>query len=70
MRKRNFTYGTKFTNYPPPPSGGSSAGSSPAFSVTPLENSTPLNNTPSPLTNIPNDPDYDPDTNSSDSYLL
>ena len=63
----NFTYGMKFTNYSPTPSGGGSAGSSPAVSVTPLENYTPLNNPPSPVLNLPNDPDSNPDPFFSDS---
>ena len=65
-RKRDFTYGTQFTNYPPPTSGGSSEGSSPAVSVTPLENYKPLKNPPNPLPKVPNEPDSDSDPNSSD----
>ena len=49
------------------PGGGGVAGLSPEVSDTPLENSTSLKNPPSPLPNVPNDPDSDPDTNSSDS---
>ena len=33
----------------------------------PIENSTPLNNPPCPVPNIPNDPDSDPDPKISDS---
>ena len=66
MRKINFTYGMQFPNFHPPPSVGSLSGSSPAFSATPLENYTPPKNPPSPVPNVPNDPDSDPDPNSSD----
>ena len=66
--KQNFTYGTKFPIVPTPTSRGSLAGLSSVVSVTCLENSTPLNNPPSPVPNLPNDPDYNPDPNFSDYY--
>ena len=44
--------------------GGGSEGLSPAVIVTPLENSTQLYNPPSPVPNLPNDPDSDSDPNS------
>ena len=52
---------------------GDLAGLSPAVRVTPLENSTPPNNSPIQLPNVRNDPYYYPDPNStsyfsSDSY--
>ena len=65
--KRNFTYGIQFTNYPPPPSGGGSEGSSPAVSITPLENYTPLDNPPSPVPNVTNNSYSDKYPNSLDS---
>ena len=66
MRKQKFTYGMKFTNHLTPPSGVGMAGWSSAVSVTLLENYRPMNNPTSPLPNLPNEPDYNPDPNSSD----
>ena len=57
-------------NYPPTPSGGGLKGSSPSGSVTPLENSTPLNNPPSPVPTGQNDPDSDPDSKVLGSSLF
>ena len=67
-RKQSFTYGTEFTNYPPPPSGEGSEGSSPEVSIKPLGNYMPINNPPSPVQNLPNDPDLDPDPKFSDYF--
>ena len=51
----------QFPNYPLSPSRGGSTGSLPVVSIKNPKNSTPLNNPPSPVTNVPNDPDSDPD---------
>ena len=56
----------KFTNYVPPPSGGGLTGWSSEVSVTFPDNYTPMNNLTSSVTNLPNEPDYNPDPNSSD----
>ena len=44
------------------------AGFSPEVRVTLPENSTPLNNPPSPVPNVPNDPDSNPNPKFSYSY--
>ena len=67
LREKNFNYGTQFTNYPPPSSKEGLTELSPEVSVASIENSTPINKPPSPVSNVPNEPDSNPDPNSSDS---
>ena len=70
MIKRNFTYGVQLTNYSPLTSEIGSEVSLPEVSITPLEYFTPLNNPNITVTNAPNDPNSNPDPDSSDSPLL
>ena len=59
----NFAYGMQFPSYPPPPSYDQSS----PTSITPIGNSTPRNNPPKPVPQIPNEPDSDPSSSYSSS---